>query len=63
MAKSLLASLAIAFLFLEAARVQAQEHCVFDLGPVEEPYYVLGSLVVPQSNSVAVASAQKRSTR
>lgn len=35
------------------------ERCIFELSPPEEPYYLLGSLVRPQSNYLAVADCDK----
>jgi hypothetical protein len=36
-----------------------QENCIFEISPPEEPYYVLGSRVVPQSNYLVVADCSK----
>jgi hypothetical protein len=36
-----------------------QENCIFEISPPGEPYYVLGSRVVPQSNYLVVADCSK----
>jgi hypothetical protein len=42
-----------------AAFALPQENCVFQLAPPEEPYYVLGSRVTPQSSYLVVGRCEK----